>query len=501
MGNPPPGQGADPFAGKGRVLAVVALGVFMATLDSSIVNLALPSMAGAFRVDAEAVSPVVSAYLIAIAASLLLFGAVGDRIGRRRLYLAGLALFTLGSGLCATAWSLEALVAFRALQGIGGAMMFSLGPAILTSSFPPQERGRALGWIGSAVAGGQTAGPVLGGLLLNFFGWPSIFVINLPVGVAAYVAAGRVLSREDGGSRFHRADGSLAGFDLEGAVLLPAGLLFLMALFDLGPVLGPASPPVVVLACATLAAFALLRRVEGGAEAPLVELTVLGNRQFVASNLAAGVSFIAIGSVLFILPFYLRGVLGFEAYQMGLALLPIPLAIAVVGPLSGRLSDRVGPRAPCAAGLTLAALAVVSLAALGTHAGSGDLVWRLAAFGGGMALFQSPNNSAAMGALDRRLLGLASGMIATMRSLGLALGVSLGALLLSGFYAAQTGGVPLPTGDLAPDPAAFVEAQRATLLIIAAVLAVGVATSLVRPSERPALPTGPSKTAPKAGAR
>jgi len=159
---------------KARVLVVVAAGVFMATLDASIVNLALPGMAKGFSVDPSAVSPVVSAYLVAVASSLILFGALGDRTGRRRLYLAGLLVFTTGSLLCAGAWSLEALVAFRVVQGLGGAMMFSLGPAILTEAFPPEERGKALGWIASAVAGGQTAGPVVGGQHTPFSSWPRI---------------------------------------------------------------------------------------------------------------------------------------------------------------------------------------------------------------------------------------------------------------------------------------------------------------------------------------
>lgn len=170
---------------------------------------------------------------------------------------------------------------------------------------------------------------------------------------------------------------------------------------------------------------------------------------------------------------------------MGLALLPIPLAIAVVGPLAGRLSDRIGAGLPCAAGLSLSALAVAALTTLDAATTDFDLVWKLALFGAGMALFQSPNNSSVMGSVDRGLLGLASGFLSTMRSLGIAVGVVAGATLLSAFYALETGGVPLPPGNVTPEALPFVEAQRATLWIIAAVTAAGVATSLVRRGKAP----------------
>ena len=419
-----PADTGDLFANKRRVLVIVFLGVLMATLDGSIVNLALPVMATGFRVDPGAVAPVVSVYLVAIAATVLLFGALGDRLGRRPLYLSGFALFTAASTLCAAAWSLEALVILRVVQAVGAAMIFSVGPAILTQSFPRSERGAALGWIATAVAAGQTAGPVLGGLLLDSFGWPSIFLINLPIGAGTFLAASRLLPKGKAEPRRRRSDTTLSGDHAKGVV----------------------------------------RR----------------NREFVAASASTFLSFITIGAVAFGLPFYLNHVLGFGAYRMGLVMLPTPLALALIGPLSGRLSDKIGPRIPCTAGLALAALSLAALSTLDRASGDFDILWRLALFGGGMALFQSPNNSSAMGSVRPQLLGLASGMLATMRVLGLAVGVSLGALLLGLFYAAQTGGAPLPPGDVAPEAAAFVAGQRLKFLVIAAICAAGIATSLVR---------------------
>ncbi len=470
----------------------------MATLDTSVVNLALPTMGHTFRAAASEMSPVVSAYLIAVVASLLLVGAVGDRRGRRRLYLVGMALFTASSALCAVAWSLQALVAFRALQGLGGAMMFSLGPALLVEVFPPQERGKALGWIASSVAAGQTAGPVVGGVLIGAFGWPSIFLVNLPIGVVSYLWASGVLKGVQESARFRAADGSLLPFDRKGAVLLPTTMIALMVALEAVPIAGATSLLALGGFAVGAVALVMLGRVERKAGAPLVPLAVLRNREFVAANASCVLSFAAIGGVFFVIPFYLKGVLGFPEFRMGLALLPIPIAIAVVGPLAGRLSDRIGSRIPCAAGLSLASAAVFSLSTLTTTSGDLDLVWRLASFGAGMALFQAPNNSSAMGAVARPLLGLASGFLSTMRSLGLAIGVAIAALLLSAFYAAQTGGVPLPPGDVRPDAAAFVGAQALTFLVIAGVAAAGVVTSLVRGSGA-ARPEGAPVTASSRG--
>jgi MFS family permease len=261
---------------------------------------------------------------------------------------------------------------------------------------------------------------------------------------------------------------------------LPMTMIALMVALEAVPIAGATSLLAIGGFAVGAAALFMLGRVERKAGAPLVPLEVLRNREFLAANASCVLSFFAIGAVFFVVPFYLKGVLGFPEFKMGLALLPIPISIAVVGPLSGRLSDRIGSRIPCAAGLSIACGAAVSLSTLTASAGDLDLVWRFASFGAGMALFQAPNNSSAMGAVPRPLLGLASGFLSTMRSLGLAIGVATAALLLTAFYAAQTGGVPLPPGDVRPDAAAFVAAQSLTFLVIAAVAAAGVVTSLVR---------------------
>jgi EmrB/QacA subfamily drug resistance transporter len=492
---------ADPFANKRKVLLVVSIGVFMATLDGSIVNLSLPTIARDFRVDPTTVEAVVSSYLIAIAATLLLFGAIGDRIGRRSLYLAGMALFTGGSALCAFSNSMPLLVAFRVVQAIGGSMVFALGPAILTAAYPPRERGAALGAIGTAVAGGQTAGPVVGGVLLHFFGWPSIFLVNLPVGLFGYVLAQRVLSPSAPEAHHLTADGGRRAFDVPGAIVLPFALLLLMVAFELAPRVGAGSPLVLGAAAGVAVLLVVFRSIERKAAVPLVDLAALRNRAFASANVSALLSFITIGGVFLLLPFFMAGVLGYEAYRMGLLLLAVPAMIAAVSPFSGRLSDRIGARTPCAVGLGVASAAVFLLSTLSRSSNEVDIVWRLALFGLGMAVFQSPNNAAIMGAVERRHLGLAGGMLATMRTLGFAIGVAGSAALLAAAYAAATGGVPLPPGNTGFDKDAFVSAQQFSLLVLTVICAAGIAVSLGRPGGLAAArPRGAPDETPGAGA-
>jgi EmrB/QacA subfamily drug resistance transporter len=482
----------DGAPNKERVLVVVSLGVFMAVLDSSIVNLALPQIAAQFSIDATQAEPVITAYLIAIASTLLLIGAIADRVGRRPLYLAGVVVFTVGSGLCAASTSLEPLVAFRVVQAIGASLMFAIGPAILTSAYPARQRGAALGAIGTAVAAGQTVGPVLGGLLLHMFGWPSIFLVNLPIGIVAFAMSRRELAPAPA------AAGGRPPFDRAGAVLLPVALFTLTVSVELIGVERGVTAVSAALLAAVGVLLVALRSVERRARAPLFDPVAARSRAFVLSNAAGLTSFIAIGGVFLIMPFYMEGVLHYEAYKMGLMLLPIPAAIALIAPFSGRLSDRIGTRIPCVAGMALAVVAFFSLATLGAQSTEVDLLWRLALFGGSVALFQSPNNSTIMGSVERRLLGLASGMMATMRTLGIALGVAGGAGLLAYGYAAASGGVPLPPADVVPDASAFVSAQSFAFLVMAGMCALAIVASAARPSP-PRADGAPAVTASSRG--
>ncbi|HZY04657.1 MAG TPA: MFS transporter [Anaeromyxobacteraceae bacterium] len=409
--------------------SAVAVGMFMATLDGSIVSVALPSIRQGLGTSIGGVELVVTVYLLVISAALLGAGRLGDLLGHRRVYVAGLLLFTIGSGLCGVSRSLPALVASRAAQALGASATMAMAPAAVTALFPREQRGRALGGISSVVAAGLTAGPPLGGFLLQSFSWPAIFLVNLPVGVAGAIWASRTLP---GG-----ALASGARFDSAGAVLFGLAVAGLVGALEVAP----SSPAAAALAlvAATLAA-ALLSRAERRAPSPVLDAAMLGDRVF-AFGLAAGLfSYAAMFSQTFLTPFWLTRVKGLDARDLGLMLTAVPLALSVVSWVAGWLSDRVGPRLPCLAGAGVLAAGLWSLAGAGPEDSLASVAARLAALGAGMGLFQPPNNSAVMGSLARERLGTGGGMLATARNLGMVTGVSLaGALLAVGTGPAEGG--------------------------------------------------------------
>jgi EmrB/QacA subfamily drug resistance transporter len=436
--------------------SAVAVGTFMSTLDGSIVNVALPSVRAAFGASIAGVGWVVTIYLLAISASLLAAGRLGDIAGHRRVYVAGMLLFTLGSALCGLAPSLPALVLARAAQALGAAAMMAMAPAAVTAAFPREQRGRALGGIASVVAAGLTAGPPLGGLLVASFSWRAIFYVNLPVGLAGAIWASRTLP---GGAA---APG--ARFDRWGAAGFAAVLASLVGAIQLAPAVGAraALPLAGSAACA-----ALLARHERRQRSPLVDAALFGNPLY-AWGLAAGMlSYVAMFSQTFLTPFYLSQVKGLSAGQLGLMLTAVPITLAVVAPISGRLSDRHGSRWLCLGGMALLALGLGSLALSGRGDSLASLAGRLSLAGAGMGLFQSPNNSAIMGTLPRERLGSGGGTLATARNLGMVLGVALSGAL----FAARS---------RAGGPDAFLAGYRLALGMGAAVAVAAGLLSLVR---------------------
>ncbi len=400
--------------------SAVAVGVFMATLDGSIVNVALPSIREALSASIGGVELVVTVYLLVISAALLGAGRLGDLLGHRRVYVAGLLLFTLGSGLCGVSGSLPALVASRAAQALGASATMAMAPAAVTALFPRQQRGRALGGISSVVAAGLTAGPPLGGFILQYFSWPAVFLVNLPGGVAGAIWASRTLPGEAlaTGARFDRGGALLFG-------LLVAGVVGAVEV-------APSSAATASLAMALAAAAAVgLSRVERRALSPVLDASLLGDRVFAFGLLAGLLSYAAMFTQTFLTPFWLTRVKGLDARGLGLMLTAVPLALSVVSWVAGWLSDRFGPRLPCLAGAGVLAAGLWSLAGAGPGDSLGSVAARLAALGAGMGLFQPPNNSAVMGSLPRERLGTGGGMLATARNLGMVTGVSLAGALLA----------------------------------------------------------------------
>src|SRR5436305_7306482 len=316
--------------GKWAVFFIVAIGVFMATLDSSIVNISLPVIARDFGVPLSgAVEWFIIAYLVVTAGVLLTAGRLADMVGRKAVWAVGLGIFTASSAICGAAPSLGWLIASRALQGLGGALIMAVSPAMLTSAFPPQERGRALGLNAVNVALGVSVGPTLGGLL-TAISWRLIFYVNVPIGIIGIIVTLLVLKEP-----LRRNPGR---FDPLGALLLAVGLIALTAGLSFGQEIGWTSPLLLGVLVVGVAALIALPFVELRVANPVLQLSLFKNRVFLSANLSLILSFLALFAVSFMLPFYLEELRGFPTEEVGLLLTPVPITIALIAPFSGMLA-------------------------------------------------------------------------------------------------------------------------------------------------------------------
>jgi EmrB/QacA subfamily drug resistance transporter len=479
-----PARADGETAGKWTVLAIVAVGVFMSTLDSSIVNISLPAIARFFDVALSgAVEWVIIAYLVVIAAVLLTIGRVADILGRKPIWATGLIIFTLGSAVCGAAPSLGLLVAARAFQGLGAALLFAVSPAMLTTAFPPYERGRALGLNAVVVALGVSAGPTIGGILTEHLTWRAIFYVNVPLGVVGTIATLRLLTE--------RRPHGHARFDPAGALLLALGLALLTLGLSFGQEWGWTSPGLIAALAVAVVALVAMVVVERRAASAIVDFGLLKDRVFASANVSLVLSFLALFAVSFMLPFYLEQLRGFSTEESGFLLTPLPLTIAVIAPFSGSLADRIGTRWLAAVGLAVACVGLVLISQLDATSSLPDIIWRLVVTGFGQALFQSPNNSALMGAAPPSQQGTAAGFLATGRVVGQSVSVALAGAVFASLGGAAAGhqlAILRATGGDVGQSAAlqqtFTYAFQATFLVCAAVAAIGVFTALVRGKEQ-----------------
>jgi EmrB/QacA subfamily drug resistance transporter len=334
------------------ILSAVSVGTFMATLDGSIVNIALPSIQAAFGVDLAVVEWVSIAYLVVVGSVLLPFGRLGEVVTFRRVYLVGFAVFTTASVLCGAAPGPGALIAFRIVQGIGAGMLQAMGPAIVARTFGPGERGRALGLNAISVSLGLTLGPVLGGALTEFASWRGVFLVNLPIGILAILWASRVLPDE------RRSVGQT--FDIPGAALSGSALLTLLLALTQGESLGWTSPVILALLATAAVAMALFLWVERRTSQPLIDLRLFAIRAFSAGNASVVIAFAGLFTATFLLPFLLERGAGYTPLEAGILLTPIPVIGAIVAPFSGALSDRIGSRLPASIGIAVMAVGLLS---------------------------------------------------------------------------------------------------------------------------------------------
>ncbi|MGD9609702.1 MAG: MFS transporter [Desulfovibrionaceae bacterium] len=443
--------------------------VFMATLDMSIVNVALPTLTKDLDTDFATIQWVILSYILVIASLLLVISRLGDMRDKRRIFTVGLILFSLASLCCGLAPNVSWLIAFRAGQGVGAAMTQSLGMAIITEIAPPSSRGRALGFIGATVAMGLMLGPPLGGIVIGLAGWRSIFLLNLPLGVLALTVVRRHMPPLPPHKTSERFDWPGSGL----ACLTLGSYCLGMTLAQKAGFAAPAAQALLGLSLVGLAAFVLVER---RVTAPMLDLRLFANAQ-VSLSLAMSVLVFVTGASGFIMPFYLETAQGRSVTEMGLLMMILPASMAVTAPLAGSLSDRFGTRVIRIVGLTILWGGSLALGTLKLHTPWWGYLLRSLPVGLGIGIFQAPNNTTIMGEMPRGRLGVGSGLANYARVFGQSTGLSLVGTLFASLVLVQAGGTARE--DLANAPPAALAAGvagvyhcLAGLLLVAIVLSV-----------------------------
>jgi len=454
------------------VLAICCLSLFVVGMDATIINVALPAIGRDFRAPVSGLQWTIDAYLLVIAGLLMLSGSTGDRLGRRRVFQAGLAIFTLGSLACSLAPSLGWLIAFRALQAIGGSMLNPVAMSIVTNTFTdPAERARAIGLWGSVFGLSIALGPVVGGALVDSVGWRGVFWVNIPVGIAAIALT--ALFVPESRARTYRKPDPL------GQALIMAALGTLSYAIIEGPGRGWGTAPIAAcfaVAAAALAAFGWheLRRAQ-----PLIDLRFFRSLPFSGAAATAVAGMAAFAGFLFLITLYLQDVRGYRPLEAGLFLIPMALVMAASAPLAGRAIARNGPRAPLIIAGVGVTLGGVLLAFLTVTSPPWYVLGSCAVLGVGMGWLNAPVTNNAVAGMPRSQAGVASAIASTSRQVGSALGVAVtGSVLAAGLHGALSG---IATGSLG---GGFTSAARPGWWIIAALGAVVLALALATTGRR-----------------
>jgi EmrB/QacA subfamily drug resistance transporter len=451
----------QPPSSRNTALFIAILAGFLTPFDLSAVNIALPTLAREFSMDAIQMGWVSTSYLLASAVFLVPFGRIADIYGRKRVFATGLSIFTLASFLMILAPSALTVILLRVLQGFGSAMIFGTAVAILTSVTPPEQRGKALGIYTTSVYLGLSMGPFLGGILTSLFGWRSIFAVNVPIGLFAVALIVLFLKGEWADCRGER-------FDLGGSIQYGLTLICVMYGFSRLP---DREGFILVIAGAVMLAVFIARELR--ISEPLWNIRLfVKNRVFLFSNMAALINYGATFAVTFFLSLYLQYIKGFSPEYAGMILVVQPVVMALVSPAAGRLSDRIEPGKIASAGMAMTALGLVLLTLVGSDTPLLMVVGILVILGIGLGLFSSPNTNAIMGSVKRTSYGVASGTLGTMRLGGQMLSMGIAMMVLAIFV----GNVQI-TPALYP---AFLEGMKISMVISAAMCTTGIFFSLVR---------------------
>lgn len=423
----------DPKIQKNRWLIITAIGLFafMSTLDSSIVNIAIPTISRSLNVSMSQTEWVVSVYLLVVCTLLLLFGKIGDIIGKIKVFRMGMIIFTVGSFLCGLNINFWTLLMSRVVQGLGASMTMSTNNGIVTEVFKDSERGSSLGLIGTFVALGSIAGPGIGGLLLQFLPWGYIFWINIPVGIFAYLLGIKVLPKD---ITFHKSP-----IDYKGFAAFTIGIISIISLMSLAQLKGFANMTVLILAIMFIIAFAIFIKIEKTSDYPLVDLSLFKKLPFSLSLIS--VLFIFIGNFAFnvVGPYYLQNLRGMDPGKSGMILMAFPIAQVICAPIAGRLSDRVGSPILIRIGITAIIFSQIGFCFFSDDTAMWFIFATIALLGLGNGLFQSPNNALTMASIDVSHLGIAGGLNSLFRNLGMIFGLTISTTILFSAMSVKAG--------------------------------------------------------------
>ncbi|PKO19125.1 MAG: MFS transporter [Chloroflexi bacterium HGW-Chloroflexi-10] len=449
---------------KWLVLLSVGLGTFMSALDASVVNVSLPVITHDFQSSITQIEWVVTIYLLTVSCLLLAFGRLGDMQGHKRVYTFGFVIFILSSALCGLSTSAGMLIGLRALQAIGAAMLFANSPAILTGNFPAAQRGQALGLQATLTYLGLAVGPSLGGFLTQHFGWQAVFYINVPIGLLALFFCLRFIPND-------RRQANGERFDWIGAGLFLLGMVSLLFVLNQGQSWGWGSLPTLALAVFALLCLLLFVRLEIRSTNPMLDLNLFRQRVFSFSVLSALLNYMSMYCIIFLLPFYLIQARGFSPAHSGLILTVQAVVMSLTAPISGYFSDRVSPRWLATIGMAILAAGLGMLSFLQAATPQWYIAISLAVTGLGTGMFISPNNNVLLGSAPRNRQGIASGILATARNVGMVLGVGLAGAVFT---------TVLGHGELAIDTGGIFRAIQSSFVVGAGIAVVGIFTSFLR---------------------
>ncbi len=470
---------------KWWAIASVAVGTLVTVADIGEVNVAMPTIADRFNSDLATVQWLATGYLVATSALLMPMGRLSDMIGRKKVYICGLLIFTLGSGLAGAAPNLQMLILFRVLQGMGIGMVHGNQMAIMASVFPAEERGKALGFHMTIVGTALIIGPAIGGVMVDAFGWRSVFFLNIPLGLLCALAPLLILKE----SRAPQSDAKvgLGGFDWMGSFLSSAALMtFLIGLTN---PFGWNTGLVAAVLASCVGLLAVFVAWEARAKAPMLEMALFRNSIFSLGVSARALGFVAAATILFLMPFYLQGVTGYSPGVAGAIMTSIAFGIVVVGPVAGRLSDRFGPRPFTVAGAVLSVFGLLTLSRITPDTALWVVMLGILLQSSGMGMFTAPNASSILSGVPRRSYGVVSGFVQLIRTASTVTGIGMATVVITltmsslGLEATLEGfaeGVDLEVGR------AFTEGLRRVFLLMAGLQVVVVVLAAIhgRPAAR-----------------